>query len=1220
MKKVVCALLVGVLFLNLTITCFASGAYHNSDVNNEMPYSYQTEENDVLMMSYGETEKLNEETICAKVGEVEYTNYIQAWQAVQKNGGTIDVLSDWVLTGNLEVFSNKTITVNMNGHNIRRNLAAGTAIGSGQVFLVRENAELIINGGTKTTEHKGTLTPKGVWVNDENGTYSLYGGLISGGSNGDGGGGIHIQKNGKVTLNSVTLAGKTSLDDYGAGGVRLQHSGSELILNDSRICYNIAEMGGGGGIRMEGENSKVTIKNNSSVDNNRTTRDNSDGGGIQINGGGSVTVDGTSQISYNTSARRGGGVYVYNGSLTLEDGSNLMGNVAKKEGGAVYIDEDAKDVKISADFIGNRVLDEEGGAIYVNNEEKIVIENSSFTANTAKTKGGAIYVDGDDRITLAGKCETYQNMPNNIYLMDDDNISSAQMTAGSSVGIFTDWDATSNKPVKTSYNDISHFYSDKIGFEVAGESGKIYYTEASEDTDTSVKDTYIVDGVSYELKNGTFTYNSDFIGNLESTYFYSDGYFAKAPTVYNEHLSTMSICMAMTSATSELGERPYTELVASENIRRIVEDIGYKDIKINYPKPAYFGDNANPLSTIGYTIANKNVILNNSNYTIISMTVRSSEYKEEWASNVTIGDGNGDAEGFSDAAAQIMSAIEQYIADYNINTTNVKFWISGYSRGGATANIVSKRLTDIYGSGKVYGYTFEAPLCGVKNEMKLGETYLNIHNIVNKSDPVVYIAPEEMGFIRYGHDVYVPGYSMGTEQYESQKVKMLAQLAKLNTEFKFDDYFHPATIEYVFGTVGDKTNGWIGYDSLVVETDSTKYDTAEKMIPFFVSQLMNRSITDEVKNSEYNRLSPTWKGFRHCYSDYKWYLKNTENGIRNIVSVGTPTGDYSYVLTFEQAVANALQLVYSLSDERVEALMKCFDPEAIMKKLDTTHIWWTVVRKWDDLSYKDRNEEINDLWNALGIEGIDESILTNEEKEVLRTSLPVILDVLLDFLSEDYDHNDQVCIGSFIHNISNLFQPHFFDIVFSWLRSYDSFYECDYMVVPSAPETDIAPGIYGSGTTIKINKKEATTYYYTLDGTTPSEESNVYVDGILLSVDKENTVEQYTIKVIAVKDGISSEVSTFAYIVSDVPVITCEQELFKIYNLDEEAIFIVAGYSGEKLNDVKIIPLSQSSQITLASTGLDTSKSNTIKAFLWKDLQTLLPLCRNIEMSISKEE
>ena len=71
---------------------------------------------------------------------------------------------------------------------------------------------------------------------------------------------------------------------------------------------------------------------------------------------------------------------------------------------------------------------------------------------------------------------------------------------------------------------------------------------------------------------------------------------------------------------------------------------------------------------------------------------------------------------------------------------------------------------------------------------------------------------------------------------------------------------------------------------------------------------------------------------------------------------------------------------------------------------------------------------------------------------------------------------------------------------------------------------------------------------------------------------------------------------------------------------EENDVLMMPYDETEKLNDVKIIPLSQSSQITLASTGLDTSKSNTIKAFLWKDLQTLLPLCRNIEMSISKEE
>ena len=42
---------------------------------------------------------------------------------------------------------------------------------------------------------------------------------------------------------------------------------------------------------------------------------------------------------------------------------------------------------------------------------------------------------------------------------------------------------------------------------------------------------------------------------------------------------------------------------------------------------------------------------------------------------------------------------------------------------------------------------------------------------------------------------------------------------------------------------------------------------------------------------------------------------------------------------------------------------------------------------------------------------------------------------------------------------------------------------------------------------------------------------------------------------------------------------------------EENDVLMMPYDETEKLNDVKIIPLSQSSQITLASTGLDTSKS-----------------------------
>ena len=212
-----------------------------------------------------------ENNCVAKIGSIEYTSYKEAWAYVQANGGTVDVLSDWVLDSNLIVPEDKIITVNMNGHNIRRNFAPGTAANSGQIFLVCDNAELIVKGGTETTEHKGTISPEGLWMYDENGTNSLYGGLISGGSNNNGGGGIHIQENAKVTLNNVTVAGNRSLDNNGAGGVRLQYDNSRLVLDNSRICYNLADAGDGGGIYVNGDAAVVSITNNSSVDNNATT-------------------------------------------------------------------------------------------------------------------------------------------------------------------------------------------------------------------------------------------------------------------------------------------------------------------------------------------------------------------------------------------------------------------------------------------------------------------------------------------------------------------------------------------------------------------------------------------------------------------------------------------------------------------------------------------------------------------------------------------------------------------------------------------------------------------------------------------------------------------------------------------------------------------------------------------------------------------------------------
>ena len=64
MKKI--SIIAGLMILSTTVNCFAYGSYYLPDVTSEMSYpTYWTDEND-LLMTYEEIEKLNEETVSAK--------------------------------------------------------------------------------------------------------------------------------------------------------------------------------------------------------------------------------------------------------------------------------------------------------------------------------------------------------------------------------------------------------------------------------------------------------------------------------------------------------------------------------------------------------------------------------------------------------------------------------------------------------------------------------------------------------------------------------------------------------------------------------------------------------------------------------------------------------------------------------------------------------------------------------------------------------------------------------------------------------------------------------------------------------------------------------------------------------------------------------------------------------------------------------------------------
>lgn len=76
-----------------------------------------------------------------------------------------------------------------------------------------------------------------------------------------------------------------------------------------------------------------------------------------------------------------------------------------------------------------------------------------------------------------------------------------------------------------------------------------------------------------------------------------------------------------------------------------------------------------------------------------------------------------------------------------------------------------------------------------------------------------------------------------------------------------------------------------------------------------------------------------------------------------------------------------------------------------------------------------------------------------------------------------------------------------------------------------------------------------------------------------------------------------------------IPKLTVTNSSVKIETLFEDAVLIVASYKGEKMVDTKIIPVSGACTKSISSTGLNVSNYDEIKAFLWKSLTTLKPMC-----------
>lgn len=253
-----------------------------------------------------------------------------------RNNPTVTLGEDVVLnTGRLDI-DGLTVTLNLNGHELKRPMTAVDA--GGQVLCLRENGkltitdksdnsgkitggwsyqggaiyvstgcELTITGGTITGNRADQIAEGGYGYGgaiENHGTLTITGGVITGNTAGQFGGGIHNEGTLNITGGSIT---NNTAGTYG-GAI---YSNSTVSISGATISGNTAQTGGGaisteGTLTLDG----VTISGNSAQY----------GGGIYMFGTGKVQLQGECTITDNTASSYGNDVYQnLNTTLNIQD-------------------------------------------------------------------------------------------------------------------------------------------------------------------------------------------------------------------------------------------------------------------------------------------------------------------------------------------------------------------------------------------------------------------------------------------------------------------------------------------------------------------------------------------------------------------------------------------------------------------------------------------------------------------------------------------------------------------------------------------------------------------------------------------------------------------------------------------------------------------------------------------------------------------------------------
>ena len=481
-------------------------------------------------------------------------------------------------------------------------------------------------------------------------------------------------------------------------------------------------------------------------------------------------------------------------------------------------------------------------------------------------------------------------------------------------------------------------------------------------------------------KTGIFRYpGSD--RDYSAVYYYDDGYFTNSSYSYNPHLATMSFCLELSACGSQDVGGSYEN--KSLNAQNLLAEIGFSDIETNEwfkVKPTK--------DSIGAIAAHKTITDGGKPYELIALAVRGGGYESEWASNFTIGE-TGKHQGFTEARNQVLEFLDDYISK-NAISGDIKLWLTGYSRAGATANLVAGKIDDGYSFGNcnlmrsdLYAYTFETPAGALMLDVNKS-AYKNIFNIINPNDPVTKVAPAYWSFARYGNDdagAIPDKLSTDENEYSKQLAKMLERYDTLVSEYKPKpeytvDNFAMKKIQFA----------WEKLPLKVVDDPNNKQTQAQ-----FLDKCINVVFAKELIKTRAN------------------YVANYQEGVRELFSI----------LNTDEA-----------KKEKFFSILK--------DKFMNLATWEEILKARYNLnpfiSERDKKKEVYEILARILCESLNEAGIIYDE-----TSLKKATVSLLDLIVENIWSQRDVVFNAYM-NFEGIRYAHFPEICLAWLQSMDSNY------------------------------------------------------------------------------------------------------------------------------------------------------------------------------------